>query len=98
MPEMCKNHLLERVDLVLEIHQVRDGLVSASPISTVVEVFMQHYTPFVGIVNSLQGHVLLIFEETVKFGSQTMEAKLCKNELDIGSDQWSVTCNIRLAV
>jgi hypothetical protein len=41
---------------------------------------------FVGIVDALEGDILLILEQAIEFRAETVEAKLGQNELDVCSN------------
>jgi hypothetical protein len=60
--EVCKDQLLERVDLVLQVHEIADSLIP-------VAIFIQRqkgvdhaYSPFIGVVDALESDVLLVFK------------------------------------
>ena len=95
MAEVGEYHLLERVDLVLETHQVRDGFI---PVGRVREQLNRGNeeghcgSPFVWVINPLQCDVLLVFEETVEFWAKAVESELGKDELDVCPDQRTIAC------
>lgn len=60
--EVRKDHLLEGVDLVLQPHEVGDGLVSTSQSVLLRSVHHINNAPLIGIIDTLQRHVFLVLE------------------------------------
>lgn len=75
---MREDELLERVDLVLEVHEVRDRLVPVGrrfDCVLLIEGAFRH-SPFVRVVDTLERDVLFVLKQTVELGAQAMEAQL----------------------
>lgn len=72
--EVGEDQLLERVDLVLQSHEVGNRLVS-----------------LVGVVDSLETDILLIFECAVEFGMLLVERELREQVVDVFLDQGPVS-------
>lgn len=53
----------------------------------------EEHTPFVRVVDALQGDVLLVFEQAVESGMVTVESKLGEDEFDIGTDEGAIACS-----
>lgn len=86
---MREYHALERVDLVLQSHEVGYSFVAA--------ISEQHISrrgydnsPLIWIVDALERDVFLILEETVELRTKSVEAQFGKKELYVCSDQGSV--------
>ena len=96
--EVSEDHPLEGVDLVLQTHEVGDGLVSWATDQNTRQTLGKsrdaHCSPFIGIVNTLQCHVFLVLKQPVELGPQPMEPKFRQYELDIRSDQGPVAYSL----
>jgi hypothetical protein len=76
--KVCKDEFLERFDLVLEVHQVRNSFVSSKRglISGTEYIKKLCLSPLVGIVNILKTDIFLVLEESVEFGMMPVKPKL----------------------
>lgn len=48
------------------------------------------HLPFVGIVDALEGDILLILKQPIEFRSDAVEAQFGQDKCDIGSDEWGI--------
>lgn len=96
--EVSEDEFLKGVNLILQRHQVLDGLVAdwATSISDADygNNDFQGNPPFVRIVDTLQADVLFVLKETVELGMILVESKLGKDKLDVGTNERGVTCKV----
>ena len=95
--EVRKDKFLERLDLVLEVHQVVDGFVAVikwviSPSGSSDYGKANVDIPLIWIVDVLQTDVFLVLEQTIELGMMPMEPQFGEDEADIGSDESTVAC------
>lgn len=97
--EMGKDELLERVNVVLEIHQVHDRFEAATTDSR-AEVSWEgelrekagRGKPFVRIVDAAKRDVLFVFEEAVEVLVHLVKLEFREDQLDVRSNQSTVAC------
>lgn len=82
---------MKRLNLVLQLHEVRDCL-EPDDVSGYAITHNVSFLPFIGVINSLQGDILLVLEQAIEFRPQTMESKLCQQKLYICADKRPVSC------
>lgn len=79
MTEMGKDQLLERFDLVLEVHKIRNRLIAdktkQSPFRISVDRMFIWDSPLIWVINALQANVFLILEQSVELGVGPMETQ-----------------------
>ena len=88
---MRKDQLLKRLDLVLQLHEIRDCLVP----DDVGVNDNRHYSngsclPLIRIIDALQGDVFLVLEEAIEFRPKTVESKLRQQKLHICTNQRTI--------
>lgn len=91
VPEVRENQALKRIDLILKSHQVRNRFIPKKCVNEVLWLEMQQYSPFIRIINTFEGDILLIFEKTIKFRPNAMEPQFRQEECDVGPYQRAVS-------
>ena len=59
---MRKDHLLKRLDLILQLHEVGDCLVAENMSRGAMTMRNADCLPLIRIINSLQGDILLVLK------------------------------------
>mgnify|MGYP000713471341 CR=1 FL=1 len=94
---MRKDEFLELLDLVLQCHHVRDGLVAElrgrAYVSDECHTREREcpHSPFVRIVDVLERDVLFVLEEAIELGMMSVEPQLGEDKGDICADERSVS-------
>lgn len=100
--EVGKDELLERVDVVLQVHQVHDRLEAVEglvPISKSAcrppEILMGGggmSSPFVRVVDTLEGDVLFVLKQAVERRVVSVKLEFSEDEFDIRPDERAIAC------
>ena len=86
---MRKDHFLKRLNLVLQLHEIRDCLVP-NDVGLKNKIVSGGYLPFIGVIDALQGDVFLVLKEAVKLRPETVKSKLRQQKLHICADERTV--------
>ena len=71
--EMREDKLLERVDLVLKTHEIRNGLIASTCMNDMTRIDTVYHAPFVRIVDALQSDVFLVLKQAIELWTKPVE-------------------------